>query len=230
MGHKKLERFAAIKTYNNVLENPQDMKGKWRQWFGNENPIYLELACGKGEYTQNRALKEPNKNFIGIDVKGNRMYIGAKNCIQLELKNAAYLRIHIDKITEYFDKDEVDEIWIIFPDPFLRESKAKNRLTHTKFLEKYQSILKKDASINLKTDSQPLFAFTQEIVAENNCQIKTINHNIYEHGEAAYPLNIKTYYEGLHLADNRTIQYISFGLPQQAIKYVKKKKELDNDL
>ncbi len=141
MGHKKLQRFAALKTYKNVLEFPKDMKGNWHNYFGNNNPIILELACGKGEYTQNRAAAEPNTNFIAVDIKGNRIYIGAKNCLEQNLTNAAFLRISIDTIVDYFAPDEVAEIWIIFPDPFLRDSKDKNRLTHTKFLEKYQQIL-----------------------------------------------------------------------------------------
>ncbi len=229
MGHKKLIRFAAIKELKNVLEFPENMKGKWQEFFGNNNPIYLELACGKGEYTQNRAQQEADKNFIGIDIKGNRMYIGARNCNEMGLKNAAYLRISIDTITDYFAPDEVDEIWIIFPDPFLRDSKDKNRLTHAKFLAKYQQILKPNATINLKTDSKPLFDFTQEVIAENNCMVQYINHNIYAEGEAPYPLDIKTHYEKMHLADNRIIQYVKYTLPTAAIMPPKRKSKIQEE-
>jgi tRNA (guanine-N7-)-methyltransferase len=217
MGHKKLIRFAAIKELKNVLEFPENMKGNWHTYFGNTNPIYLELACGKGEYTQNRAQQEPNINFIGIDIKGNRMYIGARNCEALGLKNAAYLRIPIDRITDYFDAQEIAQIWIIFPDPFLRDSKDKNRLTHAKFLAKYQQILQSNATVNLKTDSKPLFDFTLETIEQHNCKIEFVNQNIYIDGEAPYPLDIKTHYEKMHLADNRIIQYVKFLLPHNAI-------------
>jgi tRNA (guanine-N7-)-methyltransferase len=228
MGHKKLQRFAAIKEFENVLEFPEGMAGKWKDFFGNNNPIVLELACGKGEYTQHRAMQEPDKNFIGVDIKGNRMYIGARNCTEAGLKNAAYLRTSIDKITEYFNAEEVSEIWIIFPDPFLRDGKAKNRLTHAKFLQKYQQIIPQGATINLKTDSKPLFDFTLEVIEEQKCNIVELNHNIYEHGEAPFPLSIKTYYEGLHLADNRIIQYVRYTLPEQPIIVPKKKSALES--
>jgi tRNA (guanine-N7-)-methyltransferase len=223
VGHKKLQRFAAIKEFSNVFEGTADMKGRWHHYFGNSNPIVLELACGKGEYTQHRAAAEPNKNFIGVDIKGNRMFIGARNCLEAGLKNAAFLRISIDSITDYFAKDEISEIWIIFPDPFLREKQAKNRLTHQKFLAKYQQILQEGASINLKTDSKPLFDFTFEVMAEACCATLQRNHDIYQSGEAPYPLSIKTHYEGLHLADQRTIQYVQFTLPQSPIVVPKKK-------
>jgi tRNA (guanine-N7-)-methyltransferase len=230
MGHKKLIRFAAIKELKNVLEFPKDIKGKWHDFFGNNNPIFLELACGKGEYTQNRAAAEPDKNFIGVDIKGNRMYIGARNCTEQGIKNAAYLRIPIDSITDYFSAAEIAEIWIIFPDPFLRESKDKNRLTHAKFLAKYQQILQQNATLNLKTDSKPLFDFTLEVLQQNDCAIATVNHNIYHNGEAPYPLNIKTHYENMHLADNRIIQYVRFQLPTTTIVPPPRKSKLPAEI
>jgi tRNA (guanine-N7-)-methyltransferase len=227
VGHKKLQRFAAIKDFSNVFELSTEMKGQWHKHFGNNTPIVLELACGKGEYTQNRAQAEPNKNFIGIDIKGNRMFIGARNCLELGLSNAAYLRIPIDSITDYFTAEEVAEIWIIFPDPFLRDKKAKNRLTHQKFLAKYQQIISKGATINLKTDSKPLFDFTLEVIEESKCDIEVCNHNIYADDEAPYPLNIKTYYEGMHLEDKRIIQYVQFTLPNTPIVVPKKKPQTE---
>jgi tRNA (guanine-N7-)-methyltransferase len=223
VGHKKLARFAAIKEFSNVFELDTSMRGKWHEYFGNTHPIVLELACGKGEYTQHRAAQESDKNFIGIDIKGNRMFIGARNCLEQGIRNAAYLRIPIDQITDYFAEAEIAEIWIIFPDPFLRDKKAKNRLTHQKFLRKYQQILQVGGTINLKTDSKPLFDFTLDVLQESGCSIDICNHNIYKEGEAAYPLNIKTYYEGMHLADNRTIQYVRFTLPGTEVVVPKKK-------
>jgi tRNA (guanine-N7-)-methyltransferase len=228
VGHKKLQRFAAIKEFSNVFEETKEMKGQWHKHFGNNNPIVLELACGKGEYTENRAAQEKDKNFIGIDIKGNRMFIGARNCLNRGLTNAAYLRIPIDSIIDYFTPQEISEIWIIFPDPFLRDKQAKNRLTHKKFLAKYQQIIKNDATINLKTDSKPLFDFTLEVIEEAKCSTEICNHNIYENGEAPYPLSIKTHYEGLHLADKRIIQYVRFALPKEAVVVPKKNnKELE---
>jgi tRNA (guanine-N7-)-methyltransferase len=228
VGHKKLIRFAAIKEYKNVFEFTPDMKGKWHQQFGNNNPIVLELACGKGEYTEHMAKRNKSKNYIGIDIKGNRMYIGARNCTNDNVTNALYLRIAIDQITDYFTQDEVNEIWIIFPDPFLRDGKAKNRLTHQKFLGKYQQILKPGSVVNLKTDSKPLFDFTLEVLEHEQCTVTQLSHNIYANGEAPFPLDIKTHYEKMHLADNRIIQHVAFTLPLNAIKMPPKKSALLN--
>ena len=133
VAQKKLQRFAEIKTFPNVLENPMGMKGKWRSFFKNENPVILELACGRGEYTIGLARLFPQQNFIGIDIKGNRMYIGAKKCLTEKISNAAFLRTQIEKLPDYFSEGEADEIWITFPDPHLRKSKAKKRLTHPRF-------------------------------------------------------------------------------------------------
>jgi tRNA (guanine-N7-)-methyltransferase len=223
VGHKKLIRFAAIKEYKNVFEFTPEMKGKWHQQFGNNNPIVLELACGKGEYTEHMAKRDLNKNYIGIDIKGNRMYIGARNCTDDNVTNALYLRIAIDQITDYFEQGEVSEIWIIFPDPFLRDGKSKNRLTHQKFLAKYQQILKPNSVVNLKTDSKPLFDFTLEVIEHEKCPIVQLSHNIYADGEAPFPLDIKTHYEKMHLADNRIIQHVAFTLPQKLIPRPPKK-------
>ena len=141
MAQKKLQRFADIKTFANVLEYPENMQGKWNGFFKNENDIILELACGRGEYTIGLAKLFPQQNFIGVDVKGNRMYIGAKKCLEEKFTNAGFLRTQIEKLADYFSAGEVDEIWITFPDPQLRVSKAKKRLTHPKFLRLYQQFL-----------------------------------------------------------------------------------------
>ena len=140
MAQKKLQRFADIKTFKNVLEYPENMQGKWSSFFENENPIVLELACGSGEYTVGLSTLYPTKNIIGVDVKGNRMYIGAKKCLENNLTNAAFLRTQIELIPNYFAAGEVDEIWITFPDPQLRTSKAKKRLTHPRFLRLQENI------------------------------------------------------------------------------------------
>ena len=156
MGHKKLIRFAELETFGNVLQFPRNIKGKWAEFLKNGNPIVLELACGKGEYAVGMGMLYPQKNFIGIDIKGNRIWVGAKKALENRLQNVAFLRIQIEQVNEYFSKAEVSEIWITFPDPQLRKSKAKKRLTHPKFLRLYQQFLKEGGYIHLKTDSPDL--------------------------------------------------------------------------
>lgn len=220
MGHKKLIRFRAIDTFSNVLQKPEPdtLKGKWHQFFKNDNPITLELACGKGEYSVNLGREHKDQNFIGIDIKGNRIYNGAKIALNEGLANVAFLRIHIGHIDQYFAPGEVDKIWIIFPDPFLKDGRAKNRLTYTRFLHHYQNILKKGGTVNLKTDSKELHDFTLEMIAENNCTIQEHIEDIYGKGKATGPLAIQTFYEKMHLAEGRTIYYISFTLPDEMIQ------------
>ena len=225
MKAKKLFRFAEIEKFEHVFQYPEGMAERWVDFFGNENDIVLELACGKGEYAVNLAKAYPNKNFVGVDIKGNRMYVGAKKALDEEVKNVAFLRTQIQKIAEYFPENSISEIWITFPDPFLRESKEGKRLTHHRFLKEYQKILKPGGIINLKTDSKPLFDFTQEMVEFQKCEIVQKIDNVYENGTPDFPLNIQTFYEGMHLEDNRTIQYISFRLPKEEI-IVPPKKDL----
>lgn len=214
MGQKKLVRFEAISKYTNVLQYPQDIKGKWSEFFGNDNPITLELACGKGEYSVNLGRQNKDKNYIGIDIKGNRIYIGAKTALAENLKNVGFMRTHILQIENYFNPGDVEAIWIIFPDPFLRESREKNRLTHPRFLYRYQRILKPGGIINLKTDSKELYDYTQEVIAANNCTIVEDIQDIYGKGKATGPLAIQTFYEQMHLANGRTIYYLAFKLPE----------------
>lgn len=228
MGQKKLIRFEAIKGFANVLQYPEGMNGKWKEFFKNDHPITLELACGKGEYSVGLGRENPGRNFIGVDIKGNRIYIGAKKALAEGLNNIAFLRAQIGQLTDYFGKNEVDEIWIIFPDPFLR--KAKNRLTHPRFLSLYQKVLKPGARIHLKTDSPELYEFTRETIAEYHCQLHEDVADIYAKGRATGPLAIQTHYEGLHLADGRTIYYLSFSLPDEVIvPPVKKKAEEEEE-
>lgn len=217
MGHKKLVKFQAIDTYKNVLQYPEGIKGKWKEHFGNDNPITLELACGKGEYSVNLGREHSNTNFIGVDIKGNRIYNGAKIALNEGLENVSFLRIHIGQITEYFTKDEVSEIWIVFSDPFIKKGREKNRLTHARFLHAYQRIIKPGGIIHLKTDSPILYNFTLETIAEQHCIIHENIADIYGKGRATGALAIQTYYEKKHLEDGRTIFYISFSLPENEI-------------
>lgn len=225
MKAKKLTRFAAIKTFQNVFEFPENIQDKWHEIFKNEHPILLELACGKGDYAVNMAIAFPNKNFVGVDVKGNRMFVGAQRALQEKIENVRFLRVKIENIISYFPPKSIDEIWITFPDPFLKDGKAKNRLTHHKFLAMYQQILKPNGMIHLKTDSTELYEFTLEMIEHHQCKIIENVPNVYEKGEPAFPLNIKTFYEGMHLADNRIIKYVRFILPEKTIEVPPKKQK-----
>ncbi len=216
MGHKKLKKFQAILGYRNVLQYPENMKGNWNTVFGNDKPVTLELACGKGEYSVGLGREYPNRNFLGVDIKGNRIYTGAKTALEEGRNNIAFLRTHISHITQYFNAGDIEEIWIIFPDPFLK--KESNRLTHPRYLYLYQQILKPGARINLKTDSRELYEFTQEVVKEQGCTVHADLADIYGKGLATGPLAIQTFYEKMHLADGRTIYFISFSLPEDGVK------------
>lgn len=229
MQGKKLLRFAELKTFKNVFEFPENMADSWMDYFGNQNPLILELACGKGEYSVNMAKAFPDKNFIGVDIKGNRMYVGAKKALQEHIENVAFLRTRIEQIDHYFVPQSVSEIWITFPDPFLRDGKAKNRLTHHKFLALYQKILVPGGIIHLKTDSAELYDFTQEMVTHHSCDVVQNIPNVYANGTPEFPLTIQTYYEGMHLLDRRTIRYISFKLPQTNIIVPPKKQKNESE-
>lgn len=210
MGQKKLIRFEAIKHFDNVLEYPADMKGKWVEFFKNDNPVTLELACGKGEYAVGMGRLYPQRNFIGIDIKGNRIWRGAKTALDDGLHNVAFVRSHIDKITDYFTPGEVKEIWITFPDPQLRFSRMKKRLTHPRFLRLYQQILQKDGLINLKTDSPNLYHFTKAVISLYELELLTDTDNVYHTAGLAPELGIKTHYEGLDIAQSNRIHYLQF--------------------
>ncbi len=214
MGQKKLKRFGEIKTFSNVLEYPENMPGQWNTFFKNEQPIILELACGKGEYTVGLAKMYPEKNFIGVDIKGNRLWAGAKFTLQNNLVNAAFLRTQIVRINQYFEKDEVEEIWITFPDPQLRTSKARKRLTHPEFLRLYQQFLKPGGKIHLKTDSPALYNFTKTVI--DLFDLKTITDCSDVHGQEVVSdeLKIITHYESLDIAKSEKIFYLCFTLPE----------------
>ncbi len=217
MGQKKLLRFEAIKSFSNVLQYPVQMAGNWKSFFNNDHPLTLELACGKGEYAVQLALIHPERNFIGVDLKGNRLYIGAKKCLEAKINNTLFLRTHIDKIHTYFNSSEVSEIWITFPDPHLRKSKAKKRLTHPKFLRLYQQILIPDGNIHLKTDSPDLYDFTKTVIEMYGLILHEDNEDVYASNSINRELSIKTHYEGLDIAQSNKIHYLRFSLPPAAM-------------
>lgn len=213
MAQKKLQRFAAIKTFANVLEYPENIKGKWNTFFKNNNPVVLELACGRGEYTVGLAKLFQKQNFIGVDVKGNRMFIGAKKCLAEKIINAAFLRTQIEKLADYFTLSEVDEIWITFPDPQLRISRAKKRLTHPRYLRLYQQILKPGGYIHLKTDSPDLYRFTKKVAQLYELLLVEDCTDVYRQPLIKEELKIVTHYESLDIAKSNKIHYLKFCLP-----------------
>ena len=263
MGQKKLIKFAAIKEYENVLEYPEAMQGKWAAFFeelkkgtvnislnnlaispsdpigvSQSRPLVLELACGRGEYAVGLGRMFPDQNFIGIDLKGNRIWKGASIANKEELKNIAFVRTQIELTPNYFAKDEVDEIWITFPDPQLRWSKAKKRLTHPKFLRLYQHFLKggdgknivscsnnnsntvsgnSSASgiVHLKTDSPLLYHFTLKVIELYGLNLIYKTENLYAEATIDPRCLIKTYYEGLDIAQSNKIHYIQFNIDKE---------------
>ncbi len=217
MGQKKLKRFGEIKKFSNVLEYPEKIAGEWKEYFKNNNSIILELACGKGEYTTGLAQLHPKKNFIGVDIKGNRIWVGAKFAIENNLRNVAFLRTQIHKIDTYFSKDEVEEIWITFPDPQLRISKAKKRLIHPRYLALYNQFLKRSGKIHLKTDSPELYNFTKNVVKLYGLKLISDINNIHDQETISPELKIKTYYEKLDIAKSNSIFYLCFSLPEKII-------------
>jgi tRNA (guanine-N7-)-methyltransferase len=225
MGQKKLIRFEAIKSFPNVLQHPEGMPGQWSAFFKNTHPLTLELACGKGEYTVGLAKMYPDRNFLGIDLKGNRIYVGAKTCLESNIANAAFLRTHIDKLPEYFAPEEVAEIWLTFPDPQLRKSRATRRLTHPKFIRLYQQILRPGGCIHLKTDSPVLYQFTKWVIELYGLtileDIPDINAEVTRDGPIKGPvkeeLKIRTHYESLDIAQSNRIHYICFTLTKKPL-------------
>ncbi len=214
MGQKKLKRFSEIKEFPNVLEYPEKIAGRWKEHFGNTNSIILELACGKGEYAVGLAQIYTEKNFIGVDIKGNRIWVGAKFAIEHNLANVAFLRTQIHKIDSYFDRNEVEEIWITFPDPQLRISKAGKRLTHPRYLRLFNQFLKRDGKIHLKTDSPDLYNFTKSVVELYGLNLIFDLNNINEQQDISPELKIKTHYEKLDIAKSNRIFYLCFSLPK----------------
>ena len=212
MGQKKLIRFAEIRTFPNFLEYPANMQGKWCEFFNNRNPIVLELACGKGEYATGMGMLFPGKNFIGIDLKSNRMWVGARKALGVPLANVAFLRSQIDKLTNYFEAGEVAEIWLTFPDPQLRGSKAKKRLTHPRFLRLYQQVMQPTGVVHLKTDSPDLYNFTKKVIGLYGLELLEDIDDLYATPPADPVLNIKTHYESLDIAGKSRVHYLRFQL------------------
>lgn len=218
----KLEKFADVSRFKNCMsfhysefEKGFKTKGSWLEaMFNNKNPIVLELGCGQGEYTVGLAKANPDKNFIGVDIKGNRIWTGAKACLENNIQNAAFLRTRIDFIEHCFAEEEVSEIWITFPDPQPQKPRAKKRLTHPLFLERYKKILQKGGILHLKTDSTSLYLYTLEV-------IKTLDLPLHWHTPDLYNncpshrlelIEINTYYEKLFHGKGEDIKYISFSL------------------
>ena len=196
-----------------VLKKGYPLKGKWKSnFFKNFNPLVLELGCGMGEYTVGLAEKFPKKNFLGIDIKGARMWQGASESLRKDLKNVGFLRIRIDWIEKCFAKNEVDEIWITFPDPQLKKRRASKRLTHPVFLKKYKKFLKKNALIHLKTDSQFLHGFTLGVIAGERHVLEDSTHDLYGSTVLRDHMEIKTHYEKIYLDQGLPITYLRFQL------------------
>lgn len=221
MGSKnKLKRFKENETFNNVIQPDRsilisdtfNLKGKWRsQYFKNEKPIILELGCGKGEYTINLAKKNPDKNYIGIDIKGARFWRGAKIATEEKLENVAFVRTQIELIGFLFDEDEINEIWITFPDPQIKYKRTKHRLTNKTFLELYNHILNKKGTIHLKTDSEYMHGYTLGLLQGLSYDIIYANHDIYKNeGSPEDATEIQTFYESQYLKTGKAITYLQF--------------------
>lgn len=219
MGKNKLAKFEELQTFCNVIQASVDglfledhhLKGKWRSgFFLNNSPLVLELGCGKGEYTVGLAERFPDKNFIGIDIKGARIWAGARTAIQKGIKNAGFLRTKIEFINRFFGKDEVQELWLTFPDPHMR--KTSRRLTSARFLDRYREFLENGGKIHLKTDSNYLFQYTCALIEKNGLPVFTMTDNLYASELLNDILDIRTFYEKQWIERNIDIKYIVFGL------------------
>ena len=221
MGSKnKLRRFRENETFENVIQPSREelekdqfsLKGKWnKDFFKNDNPIVLELGCGKGEYTIGLSKQDATKNFIGIDIKGARFWRGAKTAIEENLENVAFLRAQIELIDRVFAENEVDEIWITFPDPQIKYKRTKHRLTNAEFLQKYNHILKPEGLVNLKTDSEFMHGYTLGLLHGEGHEIIYAHHDIYENEYSPKAVReIQTFYEKQYLDQGKPITYIQF--------------------
>lgn len=219
MGKNKLKKFGEMETFSNVFQYPYSvlmqqgfpLKGKWHSdFFGNGNPIVLELGCGKGEYTVGLAKRFPDRNFIGVDIKGARMWTGAKQAVADNMPNVAFVRTNIELIASFFAPGEVSEIWITFPDPQMK--KTNKRLTSVRFLNLYRRILEPGGIINLKTDSPFLYTYTRELVRLNGLPVEVDTDDLYASGMAYDILEIRTFYEQQWLARGLTIKYLRWRL------------------
>jgi tRNA (guanine-N7-)-methyltransferase len=211
MAKNKLKKFNEYETFPNTFDARNQLKGKWHEEvFKNKNPITLELACGRGEYTVGLARLYPERNFVGIDVKASRMWQGAKYALEDQLDNVAFIRIQIDFLNDYFAEGEVDEIWITFPDPQPQKPREKQRLTSPVFLGRYFTLLGKNKFINLKTDSDFLLKYTLQVLEPIPVQIRELLFNIDEKDELQEELKIRTYYEKMWRDKDIVIKYLKF--------------------
>ena len=221
MGSKnKLKRFIENESFDNVIQPSRDdlikfnfvFRGKWKKKvFKNSNPIVLELGCGKGEYTVNLAKLNPNKNYVGIDIKGARFWRGAKTATEEKLENVIFLRTQIELLDFIFEKNEIDEIWLTFPDPQIKFQRRKHRLTNTKFLSIYKNILNDSGIIHLKTDSEFLHGYTLGKLEEMSINPIVSNHDIYKNSNAPdEAIQIQTHYEKIYLNEGKKITYLNF--------------------
>lgn len=219
MAKNKLAKFAEMETFNHVVQVPFDevfkkdykLKGKWaKEFFKNDKPIILELGCGKGEYSVGLAKQNTDINYLGIDIKGARMWRGAKTVAEEGLKNVGFIRTRIGLINSFFAEEEISEVWVTFPDP--QPKKYYKRLTSTRFLGYYQKLLRKDGIVNLKTDSAELHEYTNKIVKLNNLEVLINTNDLYNSGIADNILSIKTFYEQQFLNQGKPITYIKFKL------------------
>jgi tRNA (guanine-N7-)-methyltransferase len=216
----KLKRFRENETFSNVIQPTRaevldnfPYKSKWHSFFKNNNPIVVELGCGKGEYSIALAQKNPDKNYIGIDIKGARFWRGAKTAIEENLPNVAFVRTQIELIDFIFDKNEIDEIWITFPDPQIKYKRTKHRMTNPEFLKKYHHILNKNGFVNLKTDSEFMHGYTLGLLHGQGHEVLYANHNIYHNeGSPKEVIETQTFYENQYLAIKKPITYIQFRL------------------
>ncbi|WP_341222117.1 tRNA (guanosine(46)-N7)-methyltransferase TrmB [Polaribacter atrinae] len=221
MGSKnKLKRFKENETFKNVIQPTREEvvtdfshKGKWHSFFGNNNPIVVELGCGKGEYTIALARKNPNKNYIGIDIKGARFWRGAKTAIEENLDNVAFVRTQIELVDFIFAENEVSEIWITFPDPQIKFQRTKHRMTNSSFMKKYHHILNEEGIMNLKTDSEFMHGYTLGLLHGEGHEILYANHTVYKNeGAPKEVTETQTFYEKQYLEVNKPITYIKFRL------------------
>lgn len=218
MAKNKLKKFNDLETFSHVIQPSIDelrsnfnLKGNWRKhFFKNDNPIVLELGCGKGEYTVGLAKNFPEKNYLGIDIKGARIWAGASQALEEKLINVGFLRIRIDWIEMCFNSNEVDEIWITFPDPQIKKNRTTKRLTHPIFLKKYNNILKLNSKIHLKTDSQFLHGFTLGVIAGENHTLEDSTEDLYNSVELRDCSKIQTFYENMFLNKGMPITYLRF--------------------
>ncbi|HMM10543.1 MAG TPA: tRNA (guanosine(46)-N7)-methyltransferase TrmB [Bacteroidales bacterium] len=217
----KLQRFAENETFPNLFQSgyeqlqhePFPLKGRWSpDFFKNDNPIVVELGCGKGEYTIGLAQQYPERNFIGMDIKGARLWRGLKNSAEMQLGNVAFVRSRIELISHYFGEGEVSEVWITFPDPQPRKSRRLKRLTSPRFLTLYHGFLKPDGLIHLKTDSQLLYDYTLEVIAEGQHKLHYATDDLYATHEDMDVKRIRTFYEQIWLSQGLRIKYLVFSL------------------